>query len=228
MAGSRNTTCPATPMPLSVTGSDHHIMALVSLVGLALTVIIALVLVFMHLLRYSAPKEQRQIIRIAITPVVMAIVAFVTFLSYDVAQYIQPIIDLYDSFALASLFLLYVQFSVPAGTYGQELFESMAKSASKEGQHGWAKVCSNPSTTVFKSHSWVGCLGTKADFGQTKWILAFQFAMVEPILFIVTDVALATNDFCAGSLEPRYADIWVSALLYLEEARMTDIVIRSL
>lgn len=106
-------------MPLSVTGSDHHTMALVSLVGLALTVVISLVLVFMHLLRYSAPKEQRQIIRIAFTPVVMAIVAFVTFLSYDIAQYIQSIIDLYDSFTLASLFLLYVQFSVPADHWSE-------------------------------------------------------------------------------------------------------------
>lgn len=148
MAVSKSTTCPATPMPLSATGSDHHTMGLVSLVGLALTVAISLVLVFMHLLRYSAPKEQRQIIRIAFTPVIMAIVAFVTFLSYDLAQYIQPIIDLYDSFALASLFLLYVQFSVPSGTFGQELFESMAKSASMEGQHGWAKVCSTDSKMI--------------------------------------------------------------------------------
>lgn len=176
MAGSENTTCQATPMPLSVTGSDHDTMAIVSLVGLVLTVIISLILVFMHLLRYSAPKEQRQIIRIAFTPVVMAIVAFVTFLSYDVAQYIQPVIDLYDSSALASLFLLYVQFGVPAGTFGQELFESMAKSASLEGQqHAWAKVCSSESGMVFISAitGAVACV-QKLNSGRLNGFLRFN------------------------------------------------------
>ncbi|KAF1344172.1 organic solute transporter subunit alpha/Transmembrane protein, partial [Delphinella strobiligena] len=48
--------------------------------------------------------------------------------------------------------------------------------------------------------------------------LAFQFAMVEPILFIVTDVALATNDFCADSLNPRYANIWVTVIRTISTA----------
>lgn len=46
--------------------------------------------------------------------------------------------------------------------------------------------------------------------------------MVEPILFIVTDVALATNDFCAGSLKPRHANIWVNTLLSFQRIRMTE------
>lgn len=36
--------------------------------------------------------------------------------------------------------------------------------------------------------------------------------MIQPLLLIITDASLSTNDFCSSSLSPRYANIWVTIL----------------
>lgn len=133
--------CPTPPTPVSVVGTSNHAMVLISYACVGLTGVISLILILMHLFSFSAPKEQRQIIRIALVPLVTVAISCASIVAYDVSPYIKPIADLYEAFALASLFLLFVQFSVPSGTFGQELFDSMARAAAMDGDHRWAKVC---------------------------------------------------------------------------------------
>lgn len=64
------------------------------------TLIIALALIFQHLRRYRAPKEQRQIIRIIFSVIVYSVVAFFEIYKYSIAQYIDPIGDVYEAFGL--------------------------------------------------------------------------------------------------------------------------------
>lgn len=149
MANDKSTTCPLPPTPCSVVGSDHHAFQIISLISLALTVVISAILILLHIMRYSVPKEQRQIVKIALTPVVSVIIAFCSLLSYDVAQYIEPIDSIYEAFALTALFLLFVQFSVPSGTFGPELFDAMTKAAAVEGGPRWAKVSHSAHFTLF-------------------------------------------------------------------------------
>lgn len=91
---------------LSIQGNAHKVMTIVALVGLATTFVISVSLIVQHLRRYRLPKEQRQVIRIAFAPVVFAAVSFCQVLDYKIAQYIDPIGDLYEAFALCALFLL--------------------------------------------------------------------------------------------------------------------------
>lgn len=64
------------------------------------TVIVSLSLIGAHLSRYRAPKEQRQIVRIAFSVALYSIVAFFEVFRYEVAQYIDPIGDVYEAFGL--------------------------------------------------------------------------------------------------------------------------------
>lgn len=64
------------------------------------TIAISGSLIGTHIRRYRAPKEQRQIIRIAFSVVIYTVVAFFEIYSYAAAQYIDPIGDVYESFGL--------------------------------------------------------------------------------------------------------------------------------
>lgn len=75
-------------------------MLWITLASTALTTAISLSLIFLHLRRYRAPKEQRQIVRIVFSVVVYSIVAGAEVWKYDIAQYIDPIGDVYEAFGL--------------------------------------------------------------------------------------------------------------------------------
>jgi len=64
------------------------------------TTFIILALIFQHLRRYRAPKEQRQIIRIVFSIVIYSLVAFFELYRYGTARYIDPLGDLYEAFGL--------------------------------------------------------------------------------------------------------------------------------
>lgn len=64
------------------------------------TISISISLITLHLRRYRAPQEQRQIIRISFSVVIYSLVALCEIYSYEVVQYIDPIGDVYESFGL--------------------------------------------------------------------------------------------------------------------------------
>jgi hypothetical protein len=81
-------------------GTSWHIMLYISLASLGATTAIALSLIVLHLRRYRAPKEQRQIIRIVFSVIAYSVVAFFELYRYEVAQYIDPIGDVYEAIGL--------------------------------------------------------------------------------------------------------------------------------
>ena len=97
-----NTTCPvpAGAENYGVRGTAWKPILWSALACTLATIGITLSLITLHLRRYRVPKEQRQIIRLAFCVVIYAIVAFFEVYSYEVAQYIDPIGDLYEAFGL--------------------------------------------------------------------------------------------------------------------------------
>ena len=81
-------------------GTSWKTMLWISLASVAVTTAVSLALIVQHLRRYRSPKEQRQIIRIIFGIVVYSFVAFFGIYSYESAQYIDPLGDLYEAFAL--------------------------------------------------------------------------------------------------------------------------------
>jgi len=81
-------------------GTSWQTMFYISLASLGVTSAISLALIFQHLQRYRAPKEQRQVIRIIFSVVAYSLVAFFELWRYEDAQYVDPLGDVYEAFGL--------------------------------------------------------------------------------------------------------------------------------
>jgi hypothetical protein len=90
-----------------------------------LTFLLWLGLAIPHLRRYKAPDEQRPIFRIISTPLVFCVVALISVHVYHAAEFVEPIASLYEAYALASLFLLYVHYVVPEAHNRHEFFRNL-------------------------------------------------------------------------------------------------------
>lgn len=171
---------------LHLQGSAHHTLWMISLVCTGITLCSTLVLIALHLIRYSAPKEQRQIIRLIFAPFVFALISLAQIYNYSVARYIEPISSFYEAICLCALFLLYVQFAVPSGTFGEELFEAMkAKQEQQKGKNNWPRA---------------------------TWVAVFQYPVVDLIAIIILEATEAAGTFCESSLRPKYGHFWYKLL----------------
>jgi hypothetical protein len=138
----------------------------------------------MHLCRYRAPKEQRQIIRIALAPFFFALISLAEIYNYSIARYIDPISSFYEAICLCALFLLYIQFAAPASiTFGEDMFDAV-KAQQEAGTKG------------------------KGNWPRNTWIAVFQYPIVEIIAIIITEATEAAGTYCASSLRPRFGHLW--------------------
>lgn len=131
------TTSTGCPVPndvdsLTVTGSGHRAMYIICEACAAFTFISSVLLILLHLTRYRAPKEQRQIVRIVFMPFVFAIVSWAELKDYKIAAYIDPIGEVYESWAICAIFLLYIQFAAPNSTFGEDMFLAVSDAAEIE------------------------------------------------------------------------------------------------
>lgn len=146
----------------------------------------------MHLLRYNAPKEQRQIVRIAFAPFVFALVSLASIYDYSAAAYIDPISSFYEAICLCALFLLYVQFAAPASktkTFGPELFDAI-------------RAQQEAGTKQSKGYNWP----------RNTWIAVFQYPIVEIIAIVILEATQAAGTYCSTSLRPKYGHFWSSVI----------------
>jgi hypothetical protein len=182
----RDTSCPIPHgvQDLDLKGSSHRTLLIVSAACTAVTLISSIALIAMHLRRYCAPKEQRQIVRIAFAPFVFALVSLAEIYNYSIARYIDPISSFYEAICLCALFLLYVQFAAPtSSTFGEEMFDTV------------------------KAQQEAGTKGT-GNWPRNTWIAIFQYPIVEVIAIIILEATEAAGTYCASSLRPRYGHFW--------------------
>lgn len=123
----------ARPIPTLVGGplyahSDitfHQLAIYISAPCLAVTIVSALLLCWQHVRNYTAPQEQRQILRIVAMPVFYSLLNFLALCWYGTFQYIEPLAGLYESFAIVALFFLLVEWVCPEGTNREKYFDSL-------------------------------------------------------------------------------------------------------
>lgn len=168
---------------LSILGSAHKTMNIIAGVCAIFTIVSALGLIVRHLTRYRAPKEQRQIVRIIFMPVIFSIIAWAEIMNYEIAAYLDPIGEIYESWALCALFLLFIQFVTPNGTFGSDMFEAIAR------------VAEMPDSG-------------KGNWPRLSWILVFQFPITELIAVIILEATEAQGTYCASSYSPKYGHLW--------------------
>ncbi|OCT49477.1 seven transmembrane receptor protein [Cladophialophora carrionii] len=190
---SHSNACPAKPAgagekgaPLAGSLTFQNLVSIIGWACFAVSTILWLVLVVPHLRQYRVPNEQRQIFKIVSTPLIFAIVAVISTHTYHAADYLEPLANLYEGFALASLFLLYVQYVTPDVTTRDAFFQSLEK----KGKKG--------SVTPGGSLRW---------FWNT-WRTVFFYVVIYTVLVIIQEITKATGAYCSTSSRPRFANIW--------------------
>ncbi|KAK3067572.1 hypothetical protein LTR53_015493 [Teratosphaeriaceae sp. CCFEE 6253] len=131
-ASTKNLTC-ARPFPNEIgeplfKGSSltfHQLMVYISAPCLCITILSTLFLAFRHLRKYTAPQEQRQILRIACLPAAYAIFAFLALCFPMDYQYIAPIAGVYEAFCVAALLLLGLEYVCPDGIDRETYFNDL-------------------------------------------------------------------------------------------------------
>ncbi|KAF4541982.1 uncharacterized protein LTHEOB_8136 [Lasiodiplodia theobromae] len=166
---------------LSIGVTLHELLIYIAAPCTIITGFFSLVLVFKHLCRYTKPTEQRQIVRLIITPAIFAVFSLLALIFYDENEYITPLPDLYEAFALACLFILFTHYAQEPTTIHHN---------------------GNVETTKNLDSGHVEGL-------QKAWVAVFQYPVVKTILTIATEASLATGKYCASSRSVHFAHIWI-------------------
>ncbi|EOD52494.1 putative duf300-domain-containing protein [Neofusicoccum parvum UCRNP2] len=187
LGGLRNKTCPAPVSsveaePLSIGITLHNLLVYIAIPCVVLTAVISLFLIFKHLHRYTRPSEQRQIVRMVFTPVVFGVFALLALNFYDAHEYLMPLPDLYEAYALACLFVLFVHY-----TRDPTL------------QDAWGPKRTNTRNEFD---------GVAPNLKKT-WIMVFQYPIVKTILTIAQLASTATGTYCVASNSVHFGHIWI-------------------
>ncbi len=176
-------------VPIAGSLSLQHIMLIAGGACTAVTLALSLPLLFKHLHRYTVPSEQRQVVRLIFTPVVFAVFNLLGIAFYHASIYITIIADLYEAFALASFFLLLVNFVVP-DVSNQEAFFAATENRSRKGEP---------------------IAGGSLSWFKYIWTVVFLYCVVKTILFIAQEASQATGTYCFTSNNAHFGHIWVSS-----------------
>lgn len=214
-------TCPPKPSNAGIEGEPiigrftfQHIVHIIGWVCFGITAIFCLGLCILHFRQYRAPNEQRNVFRIIIFPVVASLIAVISTYTYSASGYIGPIAQLYEAIALASLFLLYVQYVAPEEStrvaFFRELEYKTKNGSVKPLQHyKLFRVCPHSCILIaWSKHKLIPDL-------QTSWTIIFSYVVVYTILIIAQEVTEATGVYCKTSNKPAFAHVWVSLSLSL-------------
>lgn len=116
---------PGAPLFNSSSITFHTLAVLIAAGSLGLTVLITIFGSWRHLRTYTAPQEQRQILRIINVAVFYAIFQFLALTFYLDYFYISPISKIYEAFAVAALFFLIIEYVCPDGTDREKYFDAL-------------------------------------------------------------------------------------------------------
>lgn len=167
--------------------SAYTPMKWISYISTLITCVILVSLKIVHLWNYRRPEEQRQIMRIFLAPVILSTVSLWEVLKYDIALYIDPVANFYETVFLCAIFLLFIQYSAPGRKFGDEMFQMVTDTDEQN-------------------------LAYKFDWPRITWIFVFQAPVFGLVVVLLTEVTEATNTFCSGSLSPKYGSLWAELI----------------
>lgn len=190
--------------PIAGSLTFQNIMTITAWVCFGVTLVLWLGLTIPHLRRYKAPNEQRQILRIISMPVFFTIVALIVLHTYKAAQYVEPLASLYEAYAMASLFLLYVHYVAPEAHTRQEFFQNLQS----------------------KTKSGTVATGGSLRWFRRSWRIVFLYVLIYTILIIIQEITQATGVYCKTSLRPRFAHVWLQALQLMTTVTVLITIVR--
>lgn len=123
--------CPSTAAeyiagtPIVGSLSFRTLALIIGWICFGITSVLWVALIIPHFRRYNSPHEQRQIFRIVTTPLIYSLFGLVSIYAYHAAPYLEPVPELYEAYALASLFMLYVHYAAPDTSSREEFFRNV-------------------------------------------------------------------------------------------------------
>ncbi|KXT01489.1 hypothetical protein AC578_4530 [Pseudocercospora eumusae] len=100
--------------PYTGSWTFHKTISVISAILAGFTILICISNIMRHLNNFSCAVEQRQIVRIILTPIVFSICNLIGILKYDAAGYSKPVAELFEAIPLIGAFLLFIAFAVGA------------------------------------------------------------------------------------------------------------------
>jgi hypothetical protein len=90
-----------------------------------LTVVVCLVMALFHLMNFTVPNQQRQLVRVLVVPAVFSIFSIIGLCFYRDSPYVIAIADFYETFALIGFFYYIVSIVTPDESTRLEFFQQL-------------------------------------------------------------------------------------------------------
>ncbi|KAL8791140.1 MAG: hypothetical protein Q9195_006037 [Heterodermia aff. obscurata] len=171
----------------------HHLSIILAGAFTVASCLISAVAYMRQALHFSNPSEQTKILRIIALIPAYAIISFLSVAFPDAATYLEPWTDVYESVALASLFLLLIAYLVPIPEKQDAFFDRLPMKDKKGQETG----------------------GGSLAWFHRRWICVFQYVIVAPLVAIATDITQGAGIYCLSSSKPHFAHLWVCLNLYI-------------
>ncbi|KAJ2065897.1 hypothetical protein IW146_000551 [Coemansia sp. RSA 922] len=150
-----------------------------------------------HLKHYTVPRQQRHIVRIILMIPIYGIISFLSYRFYREAPYYTAVRNCYEAFAIASFYMLLLQYIGDSSTEQKQLM--LKKRGLK-----W----------TFPLNCFVMNPGGRRTFILLKWGI-LQYVAISPIATLVTIITHARGVYCPNSMHPKYAHIWVEVVDFI-------------
>ncbi|MCJ1230868.1 hypothetical protein MMC12_007542 [Toensbergia leucococca] len=180
--------------PLSTGFTYHDTILTISGVFSLLCCITSTGLIIAHLINFTNPREQRQIIRIIFVPMLFVIYNFFSVWFNRAAGYLEPVSLLYEALALVALFHLYVEYVSPNKTYREQYYDDLERQTrSGKAKHGKGSL------------RWFHII----------WICVFQLPLTRTITFTIGEAMQATQCPLSKTLKNAHVAISVTESVFI-------------
>ncbi|KAJ1961827.1 hypothetical protein GGI12_003025 [Dipsacomyces acuminosporus] len=150
-----------------------------------------------HLRNYTVPRQQRQIVRIILMIPIYSIISFLSYRFYREAPYYKAVRDCYEAFAIASFYMLLLQY------IGDSTAEQKRAMLSKRGLK-W----------TFPLNCFTMNPAGRRTFVLLKWGI-MQYVIISPTDTFITIITHARGVFCPDSMRPKYAHLWIAIIDFI-------------
>lgn len=183
----------------------HELTIAISAVCGAIAIIVSLVLMFMHAIRYSRPKEQRHIIRILFMVPIYALVSFLSIVFYTHSVYYEVIRDCYEAFAIASFFSLMCAYLAEDLHNQKQYFRGIKPKP-------WIWPMKYLQKCAGGENGWLRTPRSGLTWFNVIWVAVFQYCFIRVSMTITAVVTQYFKRYCLESLNPAFSHVWIMVI----------------
>ncbi|EAS30589.2 uncharacterized protein CIMG_06068 [Coccidioides immitis RS] len=183
----------------------HQLGLIISATFSLIAVLVSVYLVFQHAVHYLRPQEQRHIIRILFMVPIYAVVSFLSFYHYRHTVYFQVLRDCYEAFAISAFFSLMCHYIADDLHKQKEYFRGIVPKP-WYWPLDWFQKCCGGERGIWRTPR------SGLTWFNIIWTGVFQYCFIRVAMTIVAVVTQKFHVYCAESLSPAFAHLWVMVI----------------